>query len=215
MCIGCHWANYRDFTAALAAGGSGLTRRQALRRGAAFAASAMAVSAAPAIVADAVAAPDANADIVFRNGPVYTVDGRRPWARAVAVKGKRIAFVGDDAGVESLIGPQTRVVDLAGKMLLPGFVEGHIHPLVGATLTRGRTFSSTPGKTSSLRSTPIATRSARWISSAASAGAISPFRRPARARRIWTRSGPMFPSSCSPSTRTAPGSTRRLSPSPA
>lgn len=137
MCIGCHWANYRDFTAALAAGGSGLTRRQALRRGAAFAASAMAVSAAPAIVADAVAAPDASADIVFRNGPVYTVDGRRPWARAVAVKGKRIAFVGDDAGVGSLIGPQTRVVDLAGKMLLPGFVEGHIHPLVGATLTRG------------------------------------------------------------------------------
>jgi len=137
MCIGCHWANYRDFTAALAAGGSGLTRRQALRRGAAFAASAMAVSATPAIVADAVAAPDASADIVFRNGPVYTVDGRRPWARAVAVKGKRIAFVGDDAGVGSLIGPQTRVVDLAGKMLLPGFVEGHIHPLVGATLTRG------------------------------------------------------------------------------
>jgi predicted amidohydrolase YtcJ len=35
------------------------------------------------------------------------------------------------------VGPQTRVVDLAGKMLIPGFVEGHIHPLVGATLTRG------------------------------------------------------------------------------
>ena len=55
----------------------------------------------------------------------------------MAVKGKRIAFVGDEAGVQSFIGPRTRVVDLAGKMLLPGFVEGHIHPLVGATLTRG------------------------------------------------------------------------------
>ncbi|HET7881461.1 MAG TPA: amidohydrolase [Acetobacteraceae bacterium] len=95
------------------------------------------MSAAPALVAEAVAATDAGADIVFRNGPVYTVNASMPWARAVAVTGKRIAFVGDDAGVRSFIGPQTRVVDLAGRMLLPGFVEGHIHPLIGATLTRG------------------------------------------------------------------------------
>ena len=80
---------------------------------------------------------DSSADIVSRNGPVYTVDATKPWARAVAVKGKRIAYVGDEAGIQTFIGPQSRVVDLAGKMLLPGFIEGHIHPLVGAALTRG------------------------------------------------------------------------------
>ena len=138
MCIGCHWAIYRDYLAnASAPNGSGLTRREALRRGAAFAATAVAVSASHSFISEAAAAGDGSADIVFRNGPVYTVDSSKPWARAVAVKGKHIVFAGDEAGVEPFVGPRTRVVDLAGKMLLPGFVEGHIHPLVGATLTRG------------------------------------------------------------------------------
>ena len=139
MCIGCHWATYRDLLAtASQQSEAGFTRRQALRRGAAFAATAVAAaSATPTYVAEAVAAEYGSADMVFRNGPVYTVDAAKPWARAVAVKGKRIVYVGDDAGVQASVGPQTRVVDLAGKMLLPGFVEGHIHPLVGATLTRG------------------------------------------------------------------------------
>lgn len=100
MCIGCHWANYREYFAnASTAGGGGLTRRQVLRRGAGFAASAVAASAAPTFVAEAVAAEDASADIIFRNGPVYTVNSARPWARAAAVKGKRIVFVGDEAGI--------------------------------------------------------------------------------------------------------------------
>jgi len=139
MCIGCHWAIFRDYSpAASTSSAGGLTRRQALRGGAAFAASAVAAAGAvPSFVAEAVAAEDGEADIVFRNGPVYTVDDARPWARAVAVRGKRIAYVGDEAGVEAFIGPKTNVVDLAGKMLMPGFVEGHLHPLVGATLTRG------------------------------------------------------------------------------
>ena len=139
MCIGCHWASFRNFNASsLAQLGSGLAPPQTIRRGAVFAACAAAgASARPSFSAGSGAATDANADIVFKNGPVYTVDSGNPWARAVAVKGKRIVFVGDEARVEPFVGPQTRVVDLAGKMLLPGFVEGHIHPLVGATLTRG------------------------------------------------------------------------------
>ncbi len=179
MCIGCHWAQYRDFIAgATPQGANGLTRRQALR-GALFTASAVAaVTAAPSFIAEAVAAMDDGADIVFRNGPVYTVGVSNPWARAVAVKGKRIAFVGDDAGVQSFIGPQTRVVDLAGKMLLPGFVEGHIHPLGGATLARGANSSSTRATSFSTRSGPIAPKSATRTSSAVSAGATAPFPRP-------------------------------------
>ena len=83
--------------------------------------------------------PDAadGADFVFRGGGVYTVDAARPLAEAVAVRDGAIVYVGDDAGINAFIGPATRVVDLAGRMLLPGFVEGHIHPIIGATATRG------------------------------------------------------------------------------
>jgi predicted amidohydrolase YtcJ len=139
MCLGCYWANFRDYVQnASTSNGSGPTRRQAMRRGARFAATAaVAASAAPSFIAEAVAASDPGADIVFRNGPVYTVNGDRPWARAVAVRGKHIVYVGDERGVQSFLGPNTRVIDLAGRMLMPGFVEGHIHPLVGSTLTRG------------------------------------------------------------------------------
>ena len=72
---------------------------------------------------------------VFRNGTVYTADGRPPARRAVAVADGRIAYVGDDAGVERFVGPSTHRVDLAGRLLLPGFVDAHVHMLEGgATL---------------------------------------------------------------------------------
>jgi len=69
------------------------------------------------------------ADIVFRGGPVYTVDSTQPHASAVAVTGTRIVFVGDDAGAATLLGPQTRVIELKGRMLLPAFHDSHVHPL--------------------------------------------------------------------------------------
>jgi hypothetical protein len=68
------------------------------------------------------------ADLAFVNGPVYTVDAVRSWARAVAVKGGRILAVGSDDDVREHIGPHTEVVDLAGRMLLPGFQDAHSHP---------------------------------------------------------------------------------------
>jgi len=73
---------------------------------------------------------DANyADTIFRNGAVYTMDENRSWATAVAVQGEKIAYVGFDDGVSSLIGPHTRVIDLGGKMLMPSFQDVHIHPI--------------------------------------------------------------------------------------
>lgn len=81
--------------------------------------------------------PDGPADFVFHNGRVYTVAGPTPWAEAVAVTGKAITYVGDDAGALALAGPNTRVVDLGGKLLMPGFVEGHIHPFLGSFLSTG------------------------------------------------------------------------------
>lgn len=79
----------------------------------------------------------AHADFVFRNGPVYTVAGPAPWAQAVAVTGTTISYVGAEDGAMALAGPDTRVIDLDGRLLMPGFVEGHIHPFLGAFLTTG------------------------------------------------------------------------------
>lgn len=71
------------------------------------------------------------ADLVFRNGSVYTVDARHPRAEALAVKGGRIVFVGRAADLAPHIGPRTRIVDLRGGMLLPGFQDTHVHLLDG------------------------------------------------------------------------------------
>jgi len=71
------------------------------------------------------------ADLVIRNARVYTVDPQRPWAQAVAVKGDRILWVGDEAGIAEHVGSATRVLDAGGKMLLPGFIDSHFHVLLG------------------------------------------------------------------------------------
>jgi hypothetical protein len=72
--------------------------------------------------------PSKVADVVFLDGAVYTVDAARSWATAVAVRGHDIVFVGDDPGARGYVGPATRVVDLHGRMLLPGFQDSHLHP---------------------------------------------------------------------------------------
>ena len=81
-------------------------------------------------------APNA-ADLVLRNGQVYTVNTTQPWAESVAVKDGRFVFVGADADVASWIGKQTRVQDLHGGFLLPGFVDALTHPAGGGG-ARGR-----------------------------------------------------------------------------
>jgi predicted amidohydrolase YtcJ len=73
----------------------------------------------------------AAADLVLRNGAVYTVDAARSWARSLAVRKGRIVHVGGDSLPEGLIGAGTEVVDLAGGMVLPGFQDGHVHLLLG------------------------------------------------------------------------------------
>jgi hypothetical protein len=70
----------------------------------------------------------APADLAFVNGAVYTVDHARPRAQAVAVQDGRIVAVGSDDDVRELVGPTTEVIDLKGRMLLPGFQDAHIHP---------------------------------------------------------------------------------------
>ncbi|MEU9040548.1 MULTISPECIES: amidohydrolase [unclassified Kitasatospora] len=70
------------------------------------------------------------ADLVFTRGPVHTGDAARTRATSLAVVGERIAAVGHDE-VRELIGPKTEVVDLTGKLLLPGFQDAHIHAVFG------------------------------------------------------------------------------------
>lgn len=72
------------------------------------------------------------ATLVLRGGQVRTMDAQGRSATAVAVRGARIVAVGTDAEVFDYIGPDTQVVELAGKTLLPGFIDGHIHPAMGA-----------------------------------------------------------------------------------
>lgn len=68
------------------------------------------------------------ASLVLKNGAVYTMSEEGDVATAVAIDGDWIIHVGDDDTVEKYIGEGTKVVDLAGKMVVPGFVDGHTHP---------------------------------------------------------------------------------------
>src|SRR6266849_6285567 len=71
-------------------------------------------------------APEA-ADIVFKNGNIYTVSERQPHAEALAVKAGKIIFVGSNADVKAYEGKGTRVVDLKGSTVVPGLTDSHYH----------------------------------------------------------------------------------------
>ncbi|MBB3231833.1 amidohydrolase [Halomonas stenophila] len=67
------------------------------------------------------------ADTVLRDGSLYTVDAEHPSAEALAVRDGEIVYVGDEAGVDAYVGPDTRVIDLDGRMVMPGLQDAHIH----------------------------------------------------------------------------------------
>lgn len=71
------------------------------------------------------------AALILQNGKVYTMDSGRSVAEAVAVAGGRIIAVGTTEEVEKLIGPATEIIDLQGRMVLPGFQDSHLHPVTG------------------------------------------------------------------------------------
>ena len=69
----------------------------------------------------------APADLVFKNGNIYTVNERQPTAEAVAVKGDRIVFAGSNREAQNYVGKNTRVIDLNGKTMVPGMTDAHHH----------------------------------------------------------------------------------------
>ena len=78
-------------------------------------------------------AAQAPADTVYSNGYVYTVDAKDSVRQALAVRAGRIVYVGDNAGAKALTGKATRVIDLHGRMLMPGLIDGHMHPQSGGS----------------------------------------------------------------------------------
>ncbi|WP_193165949.1 amidohydrolase [Microbulbifer hainanensis] len=74
------------------------------------------------------AKPESPADTVLLHGKVYTADAGRQVVQALAVRGDTLVYAGGDDAAETLIGPDTKVVDLGGKLVLPGLHDTHIHP---------------------------------------------------------------------------------------
>ncbi len=74
---------------------------------------------------------------IFYNGKIYTVNKNQPWAQAIVLDGNKIVYVGDDAGALAMKTDKTQVQDLQGRMMMPGFIDGHIHPLMAAAFASG------------------------------------------------------------------------------
>lgn len=77
------------------------------------------------------------ADTVYLNGTIYTADSKDSVAQALAVREGRIVFVGASADAKPHIGARTKVVDLGGRMAMPGLIDGHMHPLGGGKSLTG------------------------------------------------------------------------------
>ena len=73
-----------------------------------------------------------SADLIILNANVLPVDKARPRAEALAISGNRIRRIGARSDVEALKAKHTRIVDAAGKTVMPGIVEGHVHLFIGA-----------------------------------------------------------------------------------
>ena len=80
---------------------------------------------------------DQPADLVLRGGRIATMDAARRFVSALAVRGGRIVAVGTDGVVRDRVGPRTRVIELRGRTVTPGFQDAHVHP-VGGGLDRLR-----------------------------------------------------------------------------
>jgi predicted amidohydrolase YtcJ len=88
-------------------------------------------------------AKDIKADVVYRNGLVYTVDSVLSHAEAFAVKEGKFIAVGSNDDMKAFTGKDTKTVDLKGKMVMPGLVDAHIHALRGALTSLGVSFPPT------------------------------------------------------------------------
>jgi predicted amidohydrolase YtcJ len=118
----------------------------------ALAAAAAALVALAAVAPAPAAVPTAVADLALRNGRLVTLDPAHPVAEALAARGETILAVGSWADVQRHLGPATEVIDLAGRLAIPGFIEAHGHFIsmgetkLGLDLTRARSWDEIVGQ---------------------------------------------------------------------
>lgn len=105
--------------------------RVRLSRWVVAAAALIGVAACQSMPAAALSAADETADTILSNARVYTVETSQPWAEAVAIRDGKILAVGSVADIAARRGPQTEVVDLGGRLLMPAFGDAHAHPIFG------------------------------------------------------------------------------------
>lgn len=86
------------------------------------------------------------ADTVALNGKIYTMDENQPWAEAICVTGSDIVYVGSDKEAKKYIRSSTTVADLKGKMVMPGIVSTHEHPLMTIAFSTGLTIEYSEDK---------------------------------------------------------------------
>ncbi len=72
------------------------------------------------------------ADLVIRHASIYTEDPSHPWAQAIAISGEKILWVGADDESDAYISAHTKVVDAGGHLLMPGFIDSHLHTRLGS-----------------------------------------------------------------------------------
>jgi predicted amidohydrolase YtcJ len=101
--------------------------KRALAIGAGAARAARFATVVPAILIAACNPADDPVDLILINGFVYTVSREWITGGTVAVEDGKIVYVGDESGIMSEAGPGTKVLDLDGKMVIPGFTDGHNH----------------------------------------------------------------------------------------
>lgn len=92
-----------------------------------------------------------HADLVLTGGRIFTADAAGSWARALAIRNGRIAVVGTDAQAMAFVGPRTRVIDLRGRTVTPGFGDSHVHPPMGGLARIRCELHDTHGKDEYLR----------------------------------------------------------------
>ena len=66
-------------------------------------------------------------DLLIKNGVIYTLDAELPEASVVGVQDGKITYVGDESGITNKVGDKTQVIDLQGRIMTPGWIEGHGH----------------------------------------------------------------------------------------
>jgi predicted amidohydrolase YtcJ len=102
---------------------------------------------------DVRAAEDGKADVVLWNGKIYTADRKAAltFPQSIAFTGNSIVAISDDDEVAPLIGPATTVVDLGGKLVLPGLIDTHTHPIDGAINGTKCSLAKVPGEPPTLK----------------------------------------------------------------